>query len=185
MTERTYYDYVRKHIFQPAGMTRTDWFPPGQDTGNTAIGYMAARGGLTPPGPADDATDAPTGPAGAFTPNSDVVPWGNPSGGAYATVGDLQRFARALLDNELLGAKMTETVVDGKVSMSGGNAEVGYGFTDGAINGVRVVGHGGGAPGVGASIDIYPDLGYVVVVLANYDGAVDPVRQRTTQILTG
>jgi hypothetical protein len=49
----------------------------------------------------------------------------------------------------------------------------------GTVNGVRVVGHGAGAPGVGAAIDIYPDLGHVVVVLANYDGAVDPVRDRT------
>jgi CubicO group peptidase (beta-lactamase class C family) len=185
VTGQSYYDYVREHIFQPAGMARTGWFPPGQDADNTAIGYMAARGGLTPPGPADDATDEPAGAAGALTENSDVVPWGNPSGGAYATVGDLQRFAHTLMNNELLGAEMTTTVMDGKVSMSGGNASVAYGFTDGTINRVRIVSHGGGAPGVGASIDIYPDLGYVVVVLANYDGAVDPVRQRTTQILTG
>jgi len=165
ITGQSYYDYLREHIFRPAGMTRTDWYPPGQDSDNTAIGYVA-------------------GPAGALTDNSDVVPWGNPSGGAYATVGDLQRFAAALLDNKLLSPKMTATVLDGKVPMSNGGAEVAYGFIDGTVNGVRIVGHGGGAPGVAAAVDIYPDLGYVVVILANYDGAVDPVRDKIVQILT-
>jgi CubicO group peptidase (beta-lactamase class C family) len=119
-----------------------------------------------------------------LTDNSDVVPWGNPSGGAYSTVGDLQRFAEALLDNKLLSPAMTATVLDGKVRMSNGGAEVAYGFIDGTVNGVRIVGHGGGAPGVAAAVDIYPDLGYVVVILANYDGAVDPVRDKIVQILT-
>ncbi len=165
ITGQSYYDYVREHIFRPASMTRTDWFPPGHDTDNTAIGYTA-------------------GPAGSLTDNSDVVPWGNPSGGAYSTVGDLQRFAEALLDNKLLSPAMTATVLDGKVRMSNGGAEVAYGFIDGTVNGVRIVGHGGGAPGVAAAVDIYPDLGYVVVILANYDGAVDPVRDKIVQILT-
>jgi CubicO group peptidase (beta-lactamase class C family) len=163
ITGQSYYDYVRERIFQPAGMTKTDWFPPGQGD-NTAIGYTAAGGRLTD--------------------NSDLVPWGNPSGGAYSTVGDLQRFAEALLDNKLLGPEMTTTVMEGKVLMSNGAAKVAYGFTDGTINGVRIVGHGAGAVGVGAAVDIYPDLGYVVVVLANYDGAIDPVRARIQELLT-
>jgi hypothetical protein len=29
-----------------------------------------------------------------------------------------------------------------------------------------------------AAIDIYPDHGYVVVILATYDGALDPVRDK-------
>lgn len=166
-------------------MTGTDWLPPGQDTDNTAVGYMAA-GGILPEAGADDADgDAADESTGALTDNSDVAPWGNPSGGAYSTVGDLQRFADALLDNKLLGPEMTRSVISGKVPMSNGEAEVAYGFTDGTFNGVRIVGHGAGAPGLGAAIDIYPDRRYVVVVLANYDGALDPVRDRTQDILTG
>ncbi len=103
----------------------------------------------------------------------------------YSTLGDLQRFSQALLDYELLNPGLTATVLAGKVDMSTGNARVAYGFTDGTFNGVRVVGHGGGAPGVGASVDIYPDLGYVVVILANYDDALDPARNRVMEILTG
>jgi hypothetical protein len=50
---------------------------------------------------------------------------------------------------------------------------------------VRIVGHGGGVPGVAAAVDIYPDLGYTVVVLANYDSALTPVQDSTREILTG
>jgi CubicO group peptidase (beta-lactamase class C family) len=188
ITGQSYYDYVREHIFQPAGMTRTGWFPPGQDTDNTAVGYMAGGGAPSTvtqrPSGSNNASDDKAGAPGSVTDNSNVVPWGNPSGGAYATVGDLQRFAEALLANELLSAEMTTTVLDGKVPMSNGAAEVAYGFTDGTVNGVRIVGHSGGAPGVAAAVDIYPDLGHVVVILANYDGAVDPVRDKITEVLT-
>jgi hypothetical protein len=34
-------------------------------------------------------------------------------------------------------------------------------------------------------VDIYPDLGFIVVVLANYDGAVTPIQDRIREILTG
>jgi hypothetical protein len=30
------------------------------------------------------------------------------------------------------------------------------------VNGVRIVGHGGNAPSISATLDIYPDLGYSV-----------------------
>jgi hypothetical protein len=41
--------------------------------------------------------------------------------------------------------------------------------TPAGINGQRLFGHNGGAPGVGAQLDMYPDLGYTVVVLSNWD----------------
>jgi CubicO group peptidase (beta-lactamase class C family) len=182
---QTYYEYVRQHVFQPARMTRTDWLPPGQDQHNTARGYMRAGDDghpLAPPSPGA----APAEPTGPLADNSAVVPWGNPSGGAYSTVGDLQRFSEALLNHVLLGRELTTTVLTGKVTIPDARGgKTAYGFTDGAINGVRIVGHGGGAPGVAATVDIYPDRGYIVVILANYDGALAPVLDRTRQILTG
>jgi D-alanyl-D-alanine carboxypeptidase len=34
---------------------------------------------------------------------------------------------------------------------------------------VRSIGHNGGAPGMNGDLEIYPDSGYVVTVLANMD----------------
>ena len=44
-----------------------------------------------------------------------------------------------------------------------------YGFFDETINGYRVVGHSGGAPGINSRLHMYLDIGYTVVVLSNYD----------------
>src|SRR5438034_1267465 len=44
-----------------------------------------------------------------------------------------------------------------------------YGLIAHEVNGVRVVGHHGTSAGCSAMLDIYPDLGYTVAVLSNYD----------------
>jgi len=80
-----YYDYVRRHIYEPAGMTRTahwavDSLPP-----NTAIGYT--RGGA----------NTPPDPASPLRRNSDLLPGrGSSAGGGYSTAQDLLRFLAAL-----------------------------------------------------------------------------------------
>ena len=51
----------------------------------------------------------------------------------------------------------------------GKDARYAYGFVDGMVEGHRVVGHGGGAPGISSNLDIYVDLGYTVVVLSSTD----------------
>jgi CubicO group peptidase (beta-lactamase class C family) len=181
ITGQTYQDYLRAHVFEPAGMMSTDWTQPGQGTANIAVGYMRIGSDGRPVSPAAGG-DAPTG---ELADNTAVVPWGNPSGGEYSTVGDLARFGAALLGNRLLGPAMTATVLAGKVAIpDAGGAKTAYGFTDGAINGVRIVGHGAGSPGVSAAVDIYPETGNIVVILANYDGVLDSLQRATRAILT-
>ncbi len=46
-----------------------------------------------------------------------------------------------------------------------------------------MIGHNGGAPGVDGNIDIYPDLGYTVIVLSNYDMATRPISQLIENII--
>jgi CubicO group peptidase (beta-lactamase class C family) len=97
-----YYDYVREHIFVPAGMTRTaSWFvdslPP-----NTAIGYT--RGGEAAP------PDAPV------TRNTDFLPGrGSSAGGGYSTAHDLLR-----LLNALRAHKIDQAPEPGMVGIAGG-----------------------------------------------------------------
>jgi hypothetical protein len=59
-----------------------------------------------------------------------------------------------------------------------------YGFADQRIDGVRIVGHNGGTPGYEGQLDIYPDLGCVVVILANQDQALVPAIQHSEDLVT-
>ncbi|MDN5853500.1 MAG: beta-lactamase family protein [Actinomycetia bacterium] len=171
VTGQDYYEYVREHVFVPAGMTHTGWYTLGQAPG-MAHAYLP---GDTPARPQTWNDIGIGGPAG------------NPSGGAYSTVGDLTRFAAALLEHRLLGPAMTETVLTGRVDTGRpGPAQVsryGYGFEVEHRNGVRIVGHSGGAPGVDAQLRIYPEAGCVVVILANLDRSARAVYDRINRIL--
>jgi CubicO group peptidase (beta-lactamase class C family) len=83
----SYYDYVRSHVFEPAGMKSTESLAETQDVPNRASGYMRRDGG--------------------WTSNSDTLPWrGMAAGGGYSTVRDLLRFATALETGKLISKTM-------------------------------------------------------------------------------
>lgn len=154
---QNYYDYVKQHIYDVAGMKSSGSFPITQKVPNLAIGYMREDDG------------------GPLKPNTASLPWrGSSAGGGDSTVGDLLRFDQALRNNKLVSAELTRTITTGKVSPPRfpGNAKYAYGFGDKDSGGDRVVGHNGGAPGMNAQLDIHWNTGYTVVVLANLDPPV-------------
>jgi CubicO group peptidase (beta-lactamase class C family) len=106
---------------------------------------------------------------GAWHPNTDTLPYrGTSAGGGYSTVEDLLRFANALANHKLLNAQYTELLTTGKVDTPGGG-KYAYGFSDRTVAGMRFFGHGGGAPGMNGDLQICPQSGYVIAVLANID----------------
>jgi CubicO group peptidase (beta-lactamase class C family) len=150
VTGHSYYDYVADNIYKPAGMTRTGSEPESEIVPDRSVGYTTAGG--TP-----------------LRPNTGTLPYrGIPAGGGYSTVGDLFKFASALMGNKLLNAESTALLITGKVSGFGGRMYA-YGFEDGRKDGSGAVGHGGGAPGMNGELRIYPASGYVVAVLSNLD----------------
>jgi D-alanyl-D-alanine carboxypeptidase len=152
VTGRSYYDYVRTHIFKPARMTATGSLPEEYAVPDRAVGYMK------PPGTTK------------WRPNTNTLPYrGTSAGGGYSTVVDLARFADALLSHKLLGRVYTERLITGKVDAFTGERYA-YGFEDRRDErGNGSVGHGGGAPGMNGDLRIYPKSGDVVVALANMD----------------
>ena len=77
-----YYDYVRRHITEPAGMARTAHFAVDALPPNTALGY--SRGGDSA------AADAP------LRRNAETLPGrGSAAGGGYSTASDLLTFLAA------------------------------------------------------------------------------------------
>ena len=99
VTGQSYYDYVQAHIYAPAGMTRSGSLPENQPVPDRSIGYTK------PPGTT------------AWAPNTDTLPYrGTSAGGGYSTVGDLARFAHALLSHKLLSPDSTKLLITGKVN---------------------------------------------------------------------
>ena len=158
---QSYYDYVRDHIFKPAGMTSTASDPEDQSVTDRSVGYMRAE-------------------TGGWQPNTDTLPYrGTSAGGGYSTVEDLLKFATALQTHKLLNAQYTETLTTGKVDA--GPGKYAYGFQDSTINGTRCFGHGGGAPGMNGMLQICPGPGYVIAILANMD---PPAASRVSSFIT-
>ena len=159
---QNYYDYVRDHIFKPAGMSATASEPEDQMVADRSVGYMRSDGG-------------------GWQRNTDTLPYrGTSAGGGYSTVEDLLRFATALQTNKLLKPQYTEMLTTGKVETPNGG-KYAYGFQEVTVNGTRCFGHGGGAPGMNGELKICPGPGYVVAVLANLD---PPAATRVADFIT-
>ncbi|WP_051890504.1 serine hydrolase [Chryseobacterium vrystaatense] len=146
---KTYFDYVKQHIFLPAKMYDTDALELDDVLPRIATGYTMSQ---EHPGSWKNNTYA------------NVVK-GGPAGGSYATAADLLRFANAVVSNSLLNQENTERYIKGKVRYEKGSYA--YGMSTDTINGHMIFGHTGGHLGIADELMICPDLGYTVVILTN------------------
>jgi CubicO group peptidase (beta-lactamase class C family) len=144
---KSYYDYVRDNVYRAAGMNDTDSPTETQTVAKRSQGYMKAPDGKLQ---ANGAT---------------LPPRATSAGGGLSTVGDLQRFAQALLDNRLLSKEYMAILTTGRVTATG-EQRPGF-FHVGTEPGS--FGHGGGAPGMNGELRVFPDSGYVIAVLSNLD----------------
>jgi CubicO group peptidase (beta-lactamase class C family) len=156
----SYFDYVRRHIFRPAGMMNTDSYEADKNVSNRAIGYMRVNDQGEPDSEAPRRENTSTRPIR-----------GSSAGGGYSTISDMLRFHIALSKFKLVSRKYTEIITTGKVKVPPGQPmnEYAYGFTVSTPNSRRIVGHGGASLGIAGKLEMYPELGYTVVILTNYD----------------
>jgi CubicO group peptidase (beta-lactamase class C family) len=171
VTRQSYFDYVREHIFQLAGMKNTDSYELEQSVPNLATGYTnMGLTGRPEPGPRQDSTPHLTGK-------------GNSAGGGYSTLEDMLKFGQALIGHKLLNQQYTDIIL--KNQMPPGQPASGYGFFSVEVNGTRAIGNNGGGPGINATFTVYPELGYTVVVMSNYDPpSASKVTTRIRELLT-
>ncbi len=165
VTGQSYYDYVREHIYRPAGMTRSDHYRITDSSAGFATGYAQMKDGR---------------PLEANTEMMGLI--GSPAGGGYASANDLLRFARALASGVLLSRENLERLWS---PQKRGGEEERYGYLWGGTGEgpARWVGHNGGAPGISADFRYFPETGDVVVVLANLSRAAMPVSQWISRLL--
>jgi D-alanyl-D-alanine carboxypeptidase len=141
---RSYYDHVEQSIFQPSGMLSTGSLPESDDVPARAVGYMKVEG--------------------RWKPNAETLPWrGTAAGGGYSTAGDLLRFAQALGSGKLLPPTLFAEATQPH------QGAYGYGFTFYSDGGTPGYGHGGGAEGMNSELRVYPQRGYVLIALSNFD----------------
>jgi CubicO group peptidase (beta-lactamase class C family) len=162
VTGQDYFDYIREHVYRPAGMANSDSYEMDVPVENLAIGYDVA----------------PHSPWGYENNLYKHVIKGGPAGGGFSTVGDLHGFALALLDGTLVSE-------ESRAIMWTDHFGEGYGYGFGIQEGPNgtVVGHGGGFPGINSNLDIMIDRGYVVAVMSNYGGAASPIANRIATLI--
>ena len=146
-----YHDYVREHVFLPAGMKNTDAYPQDAIVANRAVGYTRESEGSAPPRPG-----AP------LRVNIYALPAVSSSaGGGYSTAEDLLAFDSAMRQNRLLSPAWTDWFYSDKTKEPAAGAAPrkrsgGFGFA-------------GGTAGVNAVIECDLDTGVTIVVLSNLD----------------
>jgi len=149
-TGESYFDYVRNHIYKPAGMTNTDAYDKDGPEPNKATGYIKIY--------TDKGVDW-------MSSTGERVMKGMPSGGSFSTVEDLLRFDIALRNHKLLSPEYTGIVLSTKPEIS--SPFYGYGFNISECDAGRIAEHGGDGTGIQSSFRMYLDSGYTVAVLAN------------------
>jgi CubicO group peptidase (beta-lactamase class C family) len=156
VTGRDFREYIAARVFRPAGMDRTT-YDEGLAARRTDVAVGYTRFGLGRKPDLVRSHEVPVRPGRLA----------GPAGGGLSTAPDLLRFADALLEHRLMSAAMTSRILEPRVATPDGRYT--YGFEWQAWNGVRFVGHNGFADGAFDQVDMYPDLGYTVVVLSNTD----------------
>jgi CubicO group peptidase (beta-lactamase class C family) len=166
LSGQPYYEYVREHIFEPAGMSRSlyaAWDEPTPDVARPLSNFYPLG---------ENAYAYRLGP---FNPRVEMPPRGGPQGGAHVTADDLFSFARALRGGRLISpARFQEMVAAGSPPGAGagglaGDVREGLGVEVVELNGHTFFGHTGGDFGVASLLYWYPDSGYTTVLLSNRD----------------
>lgn len=157
---KSYYDYVREHIYGPAGMKDSDSYFQDAIVANRAVGYTLED---------EDEKQLPQAVSNMYM----LPARGSSAGGGYSTAEDLLRFDLAMRGGKLLGPAGVAWFYSDQ-SISPAPATAGSGKPRGGR------GIAGGTSGANAVVEMDVDTGYTVVVLSNID---PPSAEKVTRTL--
>lgn len=157
----TFLDYLRRNIFEPAGMHSTRDDDPFVIIRDRASGYRVSA----------DSTKLE---------NARAVDMSNkmPAGGFLSTAEDLVRFAAAFMNDELVTPWTRTTMLTPQHTRDGTTTGYGLGwalFPDELWYGEREAFHGGGTPGVSTMLYLLPERHFAVALMMNVEGVTDRV----------
>jgi D-alanyl-D-alanine carboxypeptidase len=180
-------DYLRDHIFKPAGMVDTAVDAEGPIVPLRASGYEVAQKGVK----------------GYRTANYLSVTVAGGAGALRSTVGDLIKWQDALLSGRVISPAFLKEMLtpgrlnDGRLASgapypapksatpASAQQDYGMGVNVGAVAGHRRVSHGGNIYGFNSSLDSYPDDGIAWVALTNAGTGVSGLNSKIEAALLG
>jgi CubicO group peptidase (beta-lactamase class C family) len=181
----TYWDYVQEHIFKRCGMTGSAFHtrPQWLTDANIAHPYLTLADGSQVDAVRNLDKGSPDPNVPGKNPGRAFID--APGDGGFATASDLVRFAHALSDGTVLDRPWADVLTAAKIPLGPAGFST-YGPPASIVGGQWIYGRGGGNPGVGANWNIYPDTGWVGVILANRDDVpLVEMIGRETQAITG
>jgi CubicO group peptidase (beta-lactamase class C family) len=195
VTGTTFWDYIQEHIFGRCGMSGSGFYtrPQWLTDPHIAHPYMTLADGSQVDAIRNLGDSSPYPDELGKNPGRSFI--GDAGGGGFTTAPDLVRFAHALGDGTLLDRPYADLFTGAKIPQAGAPAGqpapaypsfMGYTMPIHIVEGQQVVERGGGNPGVGANWDIYPDTGWVGVILANCDEVpLQEMGEQELQAVTG
>jgi CubicO group peptidase (beta-lactamase class C family) len=156
----TYEDYVKQHLFEPAGMTHSQYCSHRTLIPNRASGYDMGGDGLERARYIDHT-------------------WPYAAGSLCSTAGDLVAWDRALHGHgnggDILSPAAYRDLLTPGVLNDGTVLRYAKGLAVTDTGGRRMISHGGGIFGFLSESRYYPDADLIIVVLINTAGPVSPV----------
>ncbi len=163
VTGMQYKDYLRKQILEPLGMADSGIVYADEVVLNRATGYrqLPERGKYS------------------------VEVFGEPpafsDGGLYSTVGDMLKFDQALYSEKLLSEEYKQIMF----TPVGPSETYAFGWGVWELGGTKTIGHNGGCPGFNADFRRYPEKGFTLIILSNYDGGAAELSATINAALLG
>lgn len=146
----SYFDYIQRHVFDPAQMTSSGFDSEDEIVPGLAVGYYH-----------DDGVFSRTWKANWVQ----SVYKGSPAGGGYSTNADLLRFAEALHAGKLVKPATLAKMFDEEIPA--GPGAIGAGIDERLAHGRHIRGHQGGVEGTTADLEMVWETGAAVALTSN------------------
>ncbi|MGH9312553.1 MAG: serine hydrolase domain-containing protein, partial [Vicinamibacterales bacterium] len=166
----TYAEYLRRNVFEPAGMTKTTIDEHYLILPNRARGYqLLTKEGFDSLPPAAKAIAKPDEVYNAVLHDTSMK---TPGGGLLSTASDLVRFASAVRDGKLLKRESVQAMWTSQKTRGGEETRYGLGWgvrvTDGRLTGVF---HSGNQAGASSNLRLAPADGGAIAIMTNLEDA--------------
>lgn len=162
----TWDDYMKRHVFTPAGMQDMKSWALDEVVPKRAVGYLLPD--------TDPFGYQPRRPNWTF-----AGLHGNAAGGQYGHAFDLFRFLRALRANKLASAERVAEFTTHQPP----RRNYGFGFTVKKVGDATVIGHTGGGGNSGIDNAAWMIGDWTVVVQSNYESAANAIADRIVEAL--